>query len=58
MNTTAEYLTVNQAAEQLQVRPLTVRAWIRRHLLKSVRIGRTVRIHKSDLEAAIRPDYN
>jgi excisionase family DNA binding protein len=55
MNTTAEYLTVNQAAEQLQVRPLTVRAWIRRNVIKSVRIGRTVRIHKNDLQAAIRP---
>lgn len=48
------YLTANQIADQLQVEPRTVRAWIQRGELKAVRAGRFWRVKESDLEAFLR----
>jgi len=49
-----EYLTVNQAAAYIAVKPLTIRTWITKGLIKCHRIGRTIRIPKQALQEAIR----
>lgn len=45
-----DLLTVNAVAERLQVNPQTVRNWITAGKCPAVRIGRRVRIRRSDLE--------
>ena len=51
-------LTVEEAAALLRVRPSTVRSWLRpsqgrRQRLPYVKLGRCVRIRRSDVEALI-----
>ena len=47
-------LTVNQAAEQLGVKPSTIRSWIlRREKLEVVKVGRLVRITERSIEKLI-----
>jgi excisionase family DNA binding protein len=54
MSALDELLTVHEVAEHLKVNPQTVRNWIDRGELASVRIGsRRVRIRRPDLEAFI-----
>lgn len=43
-------LTVEQVAERLNLSPKTVRNWLGRRSLASVRLGRLVRIPSSDVE--------
>jgi len=43
--------TVEQAAEILQVKPATVREWLRTKKLKGVLAGRFWQIKESDLQA-------
>jgi excisionase family DNA binding protein len=50
LNSVPEYLTPRQIAQMLQVRELTVRLWIRRGLLKGVRVGRQWRVTRVALE--------
>jgi excisionase family DNA binding protein len=45
-----EYLTVKETAEHLKLNQQTVRNWIDQGRLPAVRIGRRVRIPRSDLE--------
>jgi excisionase family DNA binding protein len=45
-----EFLTVAQIAERLKLNPQTLRNWIDRGELPAVRIGRRVRVRRSDLE--------
>jgi len=45
------YLNVNQIAFILKVHPLTVRRYIRDGSLAAVRVGGSVRVKESDLEA-------
>jgi excisionase family DNA binding protein len=45
-----EFLTVAQIAERLKLNPQTLRNWIDRGQLPAVRIGRRVRIRRTDLE--------
>ena len=42
--------TTKEAAEILRVKPLTIRLWIKRGLLKAAKIGRLYRIRAQDLE--------
>lgn len=44
-----EYLTIKEAAKLLDVHPNTIRNWIREDKLPSIKIGRTIRILKSDI---------
>lgn len=44
------YLTPRQVAELFQVRELTVRLWLRRRLLKGVKIGHLWRIPRRAVE--------
>jgi uncharacterized protein len=46
-------LTVEQAAEYLQLSPYTVRQWLREGKLPGRKIGRAYRIMESDLEACL-----
>ena len=43
--------TVEQAAEQLQVDPESIRIWLRSGKLKGNKVGRLWRIKERDLEA-------
>jgi excisionase family DNA binding protein len=45
-----EFLTVGNVAEPLRVHPQTVRAWIARGDLRAIRIGRTVRVRRTDFQ--------
>lgn len=45
-----DLLTVKETAEILKVSPLTVRRYISRNILHAKRIGRTIRIPRSELE--------
>ncbi len=46
-------LTVAQAARELAIRPKTVRQWIWRRRIVSVRVGRCVRIPADAVDALI-----
>ena len=46
-----DLLTVEQAAGKLQVRPETVRDWLRAGRLKGVKAGRQWRVRARDLES-------
>jgi excisionase family DNA binding protein len=50
-----EYLTVQEAADQLRVAPITVRRYIAQGRLAAVRIGRGVRVEKEALERLPEP---
>jgi excisionase family DNA binding protein len=48
-----EYLTVEEIAERLRLNQQTVRNWIDDRQLRAVRIGRRVRVARSDVERAL-----
>ena len=47
-------VTVREAAELLGLKPVTIRAWIRRRKITYVRLGRAVRIPTSAIEKIIK----
>lgn len=54
MSIVAILLTVFEAAELLAVKPATLRKWIYQRRIGSVRLGRAVRLKRTDVEALIR----
>jgi excisionase family DNA binding protein len=50
-----EYLTVQEAALQLKVSPITVRRYIAQGRLAAVKVGRAVRITKEALDSLPEP---
>lgn len=50
------YLTVEQAAEVLQVHPDTVRQWLRGSQLGGRKIGRIWRIPESEIKNLLQPN--
>jgi len=50
----ARILTTEQAAEKLQVKPLTIRKYLRKGLIPGRRIGREWRVVETDLEDFVR----
>ncbi|MHB9036308.1 MAG: helix-turn-helix domain-containing protein [Armatimonadota bacterium] len=50
----ARILTTEQAAEKLQVKPLTVRKYLRKGIIPGRRLGREWRIVETDLELFLR----
>ncbi len=48
-----QFLTVDEVAETLRINPQTVRNWIDSQALRAVRVGRRVRIRKSDLDELV-----
>jgi excisionase family DNA binding protein len=52
------YLTVAEVAELLRLNQQTVRNWIDRGSLPALRVGRSVRIKRSDLDRLLTEGYN
>ena len=52
-----EFLTVAEIAELLKLNPQTLRNWIDQGQLPAVRIGRRVRIRRSDFEQLVQESY-
>jgi excisionase family DNA binding protein len=53
-----EYLTVAEVAANLKLNQQTVRNWIDRGELPALRVGRRVRIKRSDYERYLQEGYN
>ncbi len=49
----SELLTVPEAAALLRLKPSTIRAWVCQRKIPFVKLGRLVRIKRSDAEALI-----
>jgi len=49
----SELLTVPEAAALLRLKPSTIRAWVCQKRIPYVKLGRLVRIKRSDAEALI-----
>jgi excisionase family DNA binding protein len=52
------YLTVAEVAEVLKLNQQTVRNWIDQGSLPALRVGRRVRIKRSDFERVLAESYN
>ncbi len=52
------YLTVAEVAETLKLNQQTVRNWIDQGSLPALRVGRRVRIKRSDFERILEQSYN
>jgi excisionase family DNA binding protein len=52
------YLTVAEVAETLKLNQQTVRNWIDQGTLPALRVGRRVRIKRSDFERILEQSYN
>lgn len=52
------YLTVAEVAQLLKLNQQTVRNWIDQGSLPALRVGRRVRIKRSDLERVLADGYN
>ena len=50
-----ELLTVNEAAEMLNLHEITIRRHIKQGRLRAVKVGRQVRIRREDLEEFMKP---
>jgi excisionase family DNA binding protein len=48
-----DLLTVVETAAMLRLRPSTIRAWVLRRRLAYVKVGRLVRVRRSDVEELI-----
>lgn len=48
-----DLLTVEQAAAKLQIKPKTLKDWLRAGRIRGVRVGKLWRLKESDLEAFI-----
>ncbi|HWE11400.1 MAG TPA: helix-turn-helix domain-containing protein [Solirubrobacteraceae bacterium] len=53
-----EYLTVAEVAETLKLNQQTVRNWIDQGSLPALRVGRRVRIKRSDFERILEQSYS
>lgn len=53
-----EFLTVAEIAELLKLNQQTLRNWIEQGQLPAVRIGRRVRIRRSDFERLVQQGYS
>lgn len=51
-----QLLTVREVAERLRLHPITVRRLIKAGRLPAVRLGRSVRVHESDVNDLLRND--
>lgn len=53
-----EFLTVAEVAERLKLNQQTVRNWIDQGALPALRVGRRVRIKRSDYDRLVSDGYN
>ncbi len=52
------WLTVPQVSADLKIHPATVRVWINSGRLAAVRVGRTWRVRRSELDRALMADLS
>jgi excisionase family DNA binding protein len=52
-NAETDLLTVAEVAELLKLNQQTIRNWIDAGTLKSIRVGRRIRVHRSDVDAML-----
>lgn len=57
LQTLPELLTVEQVASIFQVRDTTVRLWLKRSLMRGVKVGRSWRVSKLDVEQFAKEPY-
>ena len=57
-NDSEEYLTVAEVAQTLRLNQQTVRNWIDQGSLPALRVGRRVRIKRSDFERILEENYS
>jgi excisionase family DNA binding protein len=50
------WLTVPQVSAELKIHPATVRAWVKSGRLAAVRVGRTWRVRRSEVDRALMSD--
>ena len=50
------WLTVQQVSDELKIHPATVRAWVKSGRLAAVRVGRTWRVRRSEVDRAVMSD--
>ena len=55
MNT--NLVTVNRTAEELTLKPSTIRVWIKQRRLGHVRLGRAIRIPATEIQRVIDEGY-
>ena len=48
-----QLLRIPEVAEQLSLRPVTIRAWLARRKLSFVRVGRSIRIPRSEVDRVL-----
>ncbi len=48
-----QLLRIPEVAEQLTLRPVTIRAWLARRKLSFVRVGRSIRIPRSEVDRVL-----
>jgi len=53
MKSERRLLSITEAAEQLGLAPVTLRAWIARRKIASIRLGRSVRIDSNEIDRMI-----
>jgi excisionase family DNA binding protein len=58
MDPDESYLTVAEVAETLKLNQQTVRNWIDQGLLPALRVGRRVRIKRSDFQRVLEQSYS
>ena len=56
MKPPVELLTVSEVADLVRVSTMTVYRWVDDETLPSVKIGGTIRFHRSDIEAILAAD--
>ncbi len=54
--TANEWLTIQEAADYIRVKPTTIRKYMRNGKLVSYRQGNIVRLKRSDLDSFLAPD--
>lgn len=52
--TQERYLSPDEVAQRLNVKPLTVRRWLKNGNLKGLKLGRLWRVRESNLEAFLK----
>lgn len=53
----ADLLTIPEAAAALRLKPSTIRAWILDRKIPFCKIGRLVRIRRTDVESLVRASF-
>lgn len=57
MMTNKEMITVKEVADMLNVSPKTIYAWVKEKVLPAIKIRRTIRFKKRDIEQFMEKQY-